>query len=30
MMHGEAKTVVNEYLDFMKVERKASAATDDF
>lgn len=30
MMHGEAKTVVDEYLDFMKVERKASAATDDF
>jgi ABC-type polysaccharide/polyol phosphate transport system ATPase subunit len=30
MMHGEVKTVVNEYLDFMKVERKASAATDDF
>jgi ABC-type polysaccharide/polyol phosphate transport system ATPase subunit len=30
MMHGEVNTVVNEYLDFMKVERKASAATDDF
>ena len=30
MMHGEANTVVDEYLDFMKVERKASAATDDF
>ena len=30
MMHGDANTVVNEYLDFMKVERKASAATDDF
>jgi len=30
MMHGDADTVVDEYLDFMKVERKASAATDDF
>jgi ABC-type polysaccharide/polyol phosphate transport system ATPase subunit len=30
MLHGEVNTVVNEYLDFMKVERKASAATDDF
>ena len=30
MMHGDVDTVVGEYLDFMKVERKASAATDDF
>jgi teichoic acid transport system ATP-binding protein len=30
MMHGDANAVVNEYLDFMKVERKAAAATDDF
>lgn len=30
MMHGDANTVVDEYLDFMKVGRKTSAATDDF
>jgi len=30
MMHSDADTVVKSYLDFMKVESKASAATDDF
>ena len=30
MMHGDANTVVDEYLDFMKVGKKTSAATDDF
>ena len=30
MMHGEVNTVVDEYLNFMKVGTKASAATDDF
>lgn len=30
MMHGEVNSVVDEYLSFMKVGKKASAATDDF
>jgi ABC-type polysaccharide/polyol phosphate transport system ATPase subunit len=30
MMHGDADSVVDEYLDFMKVGKKSSAATDDF
>lgn len=30
MMHGEVNNVVDEYLSFMKVGKKASAATDDF
>lgn len=30
MMHGEVDNVVDEYLSFMKVGTKASAATDDF
>ncbi len=30
MMHGEVDNVVDEYLAFMKVGTKASAATDDF
>jgi len=30
MMHGDANSVVDEYLDFMKVGKKSSAATDDF
>ncbi len=30
MMHGEVNSVVDEYLSFMKVGTKASAATDDF
>lgn len=30
MMHGDVNTVVDEYLNFMKVGTKASAATDDF